>query len=91
MIDLARIDDAMARLSAVLNQAAQTRWADIIDAIRQDFPDDPTDAVSRTLRLYGGAGSLNDVVLYRGGQPLIRENQELDALRTRLFDLVHGR
>lgn len=91
MIDPHRIEDTMARLSAVLRKAAQTRWADLIDSIRQELAEDPDQAISRTLRLYGGAGSLNDVVLYRDGQPLFQENQELDALRTRLFDLVHGR
>lgn len=91
MIDTHSIEDAMTRLSAVLRKAAQVRWADLIDSIRQELAEDPDQAISRTLRLYGGAGSLNDVVLYRDGQPLFQENQELDALRTRLFDLVHGR
>lgn len=91
MIDTHSIEDAMTRLSAVLRKAAQVRWANLIDSIQQELAEDPDQAISRTLRLYGGAGSLNDVVLYRDGQPLFQENQELDALRTRLFDLVHGR
>lgn len=91
MINTHSIEDAMTRLSAVLRKAAQVRWADLIDSIRQELAEDPDQAISRTLRLYGGAGSLNDVVLYRDGQPLFQENQELDALRTRLFDLIHGR
>ena len=37
--------------------------------------------------MYGGMGSLNDVVLYRNGQPLIEENIAFSALKSELFDL----
>jgi hypothetical protein len=37
--------------------------------------------------MYGEEGSLNDVVLHRDGQPLGKENDELDALRTQLLEL----
>lgn len=37
--------------------------------------------------MYGGMGSLNDIVLYKNGQPLIAENDEFDALRTELYNL----
>ena len=40
------------------------------------------------LRVYGGMGSFNDLVLYRQGQPLINENRKLDVLRSELFKLL---
>lgn len=48
-----------------------------------------TDAGSNAiLKMYGGMGSLNDVILYKGRTPLVRENNEFDELRTKLFDLT---
>ncbi len=44
-------------------------------------------SVHRILSLYGGMGSLNDVVLYRGNQLLVEENNEFDVLRSKLYDL----
>ncbi len=37
---------------------------------------------------FGGMGSFNDIVLYRDGSPLIQENDELDELRTQLYELI---
>lgn len=39
------------------------------------------------LSLYGGMGSLNDVVLYKDGEPNLEINDEFDTLRTKVFDL----
>jgi hypothetical protein len=36
-------------------------------------------------KLYGGMGSFNDIVLHKNGIPLIRENDELDDLRHKLY------
>lgn len=44
-------------------------------------------AVKKIMAMYGGLGSLNDVILYEGNKPLIAENTEFDALRTELYDL----
>ncbi|WP_411675538.1 DUF6966 domain-containing protein [Achromobacter insolitus] len=39
------------------------------------------------LSLYGGGGSLNDVVLYRDGKVLVAENGEFDLLRSKLYEI----
>lgn len=36
--------------------------------------------------MYRGAGSLNDIVFYRSGDMLIKENDEFDKLREELFE-----
>ena len=36
-------------------------------------------------KMYGGMGSFNDLVLYKDGQPCIKENQQIDELRKKLF------
>lgn len=63
-------------------------WCSALDGVRADFHRDPEYASSRLLSMYGGMGSLNDVVLYRGGQPMVAENNEFDMLRVRLYGLV---
>ena len=48
---------------------------------------DPEGSARGIRSMYGGMGSLNDVVLYRNGQPLIEENIAFSALKSELFDL----
>lgn len=49
---------------------------------------DPDDTKHTFRNLYGGMGSLNDLVLYRNGKVLMSENDELDQLRSDLFNLL---
>ncbi|WP_373429143.1 DUF6966 domain-containing protein [Achromobacter aegrifaciens] len=39
------------------------------------------------LSMYGGSGSINDVVLYQDGKVLVAENCEFDCLRSRLYEM----
>lgn len=41
------------------------------------------------VRIYGGMGTFNDLVLYKQTQPAVKENQKLDELRKNLFFLLH--
>jgi hypothetical protein len=54
-------------------------WAVVLEKIKKGFEVDPKDSSLKMLSMYG-VGSLNDVVLYRDGQPLVQENDELDNL-----------
>lgn len=44
----------------------------------------------RFLGLFGGMGSLNDLILHRDGQPLGWENVQLAALRRKAWHLADG-
>ncbi len=48
---------------------------------------DTQEGASAIVGMYGGMGSLNDVILYEGNKPLVDENEEFDALRSELFEL----
>lgn len=37
--------------------------------------------------MYGGMGSLSDIVLYLEGRPAVKENNEFEDLRERLYTL----
>ena len=52
-----------------------------------NLDNDASGAANQILGSYGGMGSLNDIVLYAGSRPLAKENNEFDALRSKLYDL----
>lgn len=83
------IKDLLLRLTALLRGAGQLEWADRMALYGAQLDSDPEGTVAQVRRLYGGMGSLNDIVLYKDNRPLVRENTELDALRTELYDACH--
>jgi hypothetical protein len=42
------------------------------------------------MSLYGGMGSINDVVLYENAKPLLDENNQLQGLLSELYELCAG-
>jgi hypothetical protein len=81
------IDAVLTRMSELLNYGEFPDWAALLEKLRGELKDSPDNATVKISALFGGSGSLNDIVLYRNGQPLRQENDELDALRSRLFSL----
>ncbi|WP_443217022.1 DUF6966 domain-containing protein [Pseudomonas sp. GM55] len=49
-----------------------------------------TEQLPQLTSLYGGMGSINDVVLYENAKPLLDENNELQALLSDLYELCAG-
>ncbi|MDZ3994866.1 DUF6966 domain-containing protein [Pseudomonas sp. Teo4] len=87
MENISQIIQIMARLSELLRLGNEDEWVTRVDQYRMELPKDSSHVLSKILRLYGGMGSLTDIVLYRNGQPLISENNELAELRTKLYEL----
>lgn len=80
MSDLAQRGNS-ANVSASLERAARLMESDTQEGVRA------------IVGMYGGMGSLNDVILYEGNRPLADENDEFDTLRSELFDrcqAMHG-
>lgn len=74
-------------MSALLRAGNKTERAERLEYYQAELPHDYGFALSKIIGLYGEAGSLTDIVLYRNGQPLIDENNEFAELRTRLYEL----
>lgn len=72
----------MTSMSALLRAGNKAGWAERLDQYRADFPHGYAFALSQIIGLYGGTGSLTDVVLYNDGKPLIDQNNEFAELRT---------
>lgn len=90
MNNISKIIAIMIRMSELLRSGNEEEWAERIDQYRLELPSDTTYVLSKIIRLYGGMGSLTDIVLYRNGQPLISENNDFSDLRTRLYELCIG-
>lgn len=81
----------LARMTGLLRLGNLTDWADGLERLGYKMVGDPDATTVRILSLYGGMGSLNDLVLYKDGAVLSKENVELDDLRSRLYDLCHDK
>jgi hypothetical protein len=87
MKNLKEIEAILVRVSVLLRLGGKDEWADRIDDYQMLLARDAPNGISKIIGLYGGMGSINDIVLYRKGQPLIKENNELDQLLSRLHEL----
>ncbi len=88
-MDIPEIQAVLTELATLLRAAGKESWARGLERARALFNENPVAAKSDVLCMFGGAGSLNDVVLYRDGQPLIAENNALHASLSRLYALLH--
>ena len=87
MINMEQIQLTLKRIAEILRTGGNQNWTPAFESFEQNFPHDPRATCSKIVSSYGGMGSFNDVVLYRNGQPLTAENEELDYLRTKLYGL----
>lgn len=84
-MNIQNIDEVMNRISELLQLGGLDDWAEALESMRRQYAIDPVGGSAKIMSVYGGMGSLNDLVLYREGQPLVKENNELDLLRSKLF------
>lgn len=89
MIDIQKIQTVLARMAVLLRIGCLNDWAKALECFYVDIANDPIATSSSILATLGGAGSLNDIILYKDGQVLAKENTELDTLRTELYSLCH--
>jgi len=89
MIDIQDVQNTLARMAELLRTGGINDWAAALEGMRIEIAEDPARASAKILSMYGGMGSLNDLVLYKDGQPLTRDNSELDVLRSKLYSLCH--
>jgi hypothetical protein len=84
-----KTQEVIERMVELLRAGGEADWAHLLLRIGAAFRDDQVAATSDLLKLFGGLGSLNDVVLYAAGQPQFDENVEFGKLRSLLYDLCH--
>jgi len=90
MKDIRKISSNLGRTAALLRRFGHPQWADRLEECSLALPQDTAYALSRLMSLYGGMGSINDVVLYENAKPLLDENNQLQGLLSDLHQLCAG-
>ena len=83
----AKISTIVIRMRQLAQRGGDAHTMRALEKVETLIDEDMEVAVKKIMAMYGGLGSLNDVILYEGNKPLIAENTEFDALRTELYDL----
>lgn len=78
--------DALRELESLLI-GRSAFWADKVRRAGDDIANSDANGLRQFLSFFGGMGSLNDFVLHSDGIPLSAENDRLDALRSRAWEL----
>jgi hypothetical protein len=81
--------DAMRALEAHLNHFDDL-WAGHVRRAADEVANSDAHGIERFLALFGGMGSLNDVVLQSNGKALTVENDQFDELRSKAWLLAHN-
>jgi hypothetical protein len=87
MMNVRDIKITLERMVELLRIGGVSDWAQALDKLGRQIEFDPAPTAAQILMTFGGVGSLNDIVLYKAGQPLIVENNEFDTLRSKLYAL----
>jgi hypothetical protein len=90
MIDIVRVKTNLTRMAELLRMGGRQDWAQACDSCNKDIAQDPDATTAKILSMYGGVGSLNDLILYKDGKVLVKENGELDDLRSQLYSLCRN-
>ncbi|MEG3172186.1 MAG: hypothetical protein EOO77_04240 [Oxalobacteraceae bacterium] len=88
--DVARLAGTLEAMVTLLKLHGDNGWAEKVERCRSSIAQSDYHGVDRLLRLYGGMGSLNDVVLQSGGIAPAEDNERFNALRTDAWKQVNA-
>lgn len=86
--DVQELAGLMRAIEDLLRTGHDTGWAQQVARCAELVEKSDAYGLSRFLKLYGGMGSINDVVLYRDGVPLTEENDRLHRLLSEASELA---
>ena len=78
----------MRKLESLLEQNGEDFWSGRVSQAADTAARSDAYSLTRFLDLFGGMGSLDDLVLHKSGQPLETENKRLDTLRSNAWNLA---
>ena len=85
--DVQELAGVLRAIEDVLRKERSTSWAKEVARCAELLEKSDVHGVDRFLKLYGGMGSVNDIVLYRDGVLLTEENDRLHRLLSEANDL----
>ncbi|WP_145648474.1 DUF6966 domain-containing protein [Pseudoduganella lurida] len=83
------VQKLLGKIEQLLRSNGCASWADRVRVVKLVLVEDPVAGKSEVLSMFGGLGSLSDIILYSNGTPLIAENDILQELRQELFEQLH--
>ncbi|WP_415896099.1 DUF6966 domain-containing protein [Neptuniibacter sp. PT34_22] len=81
------IYETLEKTILLLKNNGEKNWAKSLERCQKELNNDSVYVCNKILSMYGGMGSFNDIVLYKDGQPLMKENELLDDLKTDLYHM----
>lgn len=90
MKKLKEINILLKKVSDLLRRYKRSEWADKLDECAEALFDDADYALSKIMSLYGGSGSISDIILYDNGRVLFEENNTFHELLSEIYDLCSG-
>ncbi|NVZ70432.1 DUF6966 domain-containing protein [Pseudomonas costantinii] len=72
-------------MATLLDMAGIQDWAEGLRRVGSYTESEAPILYSAVLRMYGGSGSLSDIVIYHKGKLLKEENDKFDELRSELY------
>jgi hypothetical protein len=84
-MNIHKVKELLSEIEHLLRQYNQNQWANLLRRANILVDPDPIGGRSDILGLYGGMGSLTDLILYANGLPLVAENNRLQELREQLY------
>lgn len=83
--DIKEVIDSIVK---ILSENDEASFAKSFENLKGNLNSDSVDVLYALKRHFGGAGTFNDLVLHKNGQMLKSENDELDDLKHKLYDLL---
>lgn len=72
-------------IAYLLRRNGEITLADHMEQLSLTADENPNEFIDNIKRLYGGMGTLSDIVFSERGRPLIEENNKLETLRRDLY------
>lgn len=85
------INIILSKIIKLLRTGELEDWAITLEQIKNSTTTEQNSKKLQILSLYGGAGSINDIVIYKNNQAVIAENNKLAKLTTQLYELCKSR
>ncbi|MDB5676862.1 MAG: hypothetical protein JWM65_3844 [Sphingomonas bacterium] len=86
--DVQRLLDAMRELHVFLSQQGEDFWSGKIAKAADSVAQSDGWGLEQFLGMFGGMGSLNDLVLYNGAEYSRAEDEQLDRMRAKAWNLA---
>jgi hypothetical protein len=82
-----QLNETIQKITSLLVASDEKYWAELFENILDRLQKEEKSQVCRQiLALFGGSGSINDLILYQNGVPILEWNDSFATLKSELFE-----